>query len=76
MVQANGSITVTAAEAAAGSTPRLFNSQTARPRLNLRRREWCGSWALPGAEFSAAVVGAKSLNTVKLQVRVESAATF
>ena len=61
---------VTAAGAAANGVPEASGSQTTRPHLNLRWRDWCGSWALPAARFSASAVGAKSLNTVKLQVRV------
>jgi alpha-glucan,water dikinase len=67
---AKGSVAVTAAGAAAGNLPEASSGRAARPRLHLRRREWCGSWALPGAEFSAAAVGAKSLNTIALQGRL------
>lgn len=34
----------------------------------LARREWCGEYALESRRFTADLVGAKSLNTLKLQV--------
>ena len=49
-------------------------SESAQPStgpgsVQLQSREWCGRYALPAGEFTAESVGAKSLNTIKLQVR-------
>ncbi len=44
-------------------------AQPQRQPLQLQRRGWCGSWALPAHAFSADTGGAKSLNTRHLQVR-------
>lgn len=34
----------------------------------ISRKQWCGTYAVPSADFHAEVVGAKSLNTIKLRV--------
>jgi hypothetical protein len=38
--------------------------------MSPRRHEWCGSYAIPAADFSVATVGSKSLNLCQLQVTV------
>ena len=39
--------------------------KTAGPTITAQ--PWCGRYAVPSAEFTAATVGAKSLNTLRLQ---------
>lgn len=81
--QGGSTITVKPANEASAAAGRDGSSEADRKTLQLSRHEWCGRWVLPSTEFSAAMVGAKSLNTQRLQVRtarcdhrVEQSASF
>ncbi len=58
-----------AAEGAEGSSdaPKTTDNGAAA-EVTIRSQPWCGRYAVPSQDFMAATVGAKSLNTVRLQV--------
>ena len=48
---------------------RLQNTALAQQQLTLPYKEWCGKYAVHSREFTAGIVGAKSLNIAELQVQ-------
>lgn len=58
-----------AAEPAVGSTSGGASGATPSASAPLVAKTWCGKFAIPSTEFSPETVGAKSLNSAKLQVR-------
>jgi hypothetical protein len=62
-------------ERASGPSPQPEEASSAQGNasaadIKLRMRAWCGEWAVPSAAFTPDAVGAKSLNTIKLRVRL------
>ena len=67
--QGGSGISVAASTAAEGSSPADGAARSSAACHQLQTRPWCGRYALPSREFSAETVGAKSRNTVSIQVR-------
>ena len=51
-----------------GATKSADNDTSAE--VTIRAQPWCGRYTVPSPDFTTATVGAKSLNTVRLQVQV------
>ena len=68
--QDGSDVSVEAAEegAAGGSDASKTTDDGTAAAVTIGSQPWCGEYAVPSQDFIAATVGAKSLNTVRLQV--------
>ena len=62
------SVDVATDGAAAASGAMTTSDSGAKAEVTIKAQPWCGRYAVPSQDFLAATVGAKSLNTVRLQV--------